>query len=70
MKNPYDSIGNQTRELPAYSSVPQRTALARSPLIVKDVSYFYPMVNISFSSGGIHRTVSYTEVYRLLRVHR
>ena len=61
MKNLNDTIGNRTRDFRACSSVPQRIALPRAPLIVKDLSYFYTMVNTSFSSGGINRTVSYTE---------
>jgi hypothetical protein len=33
MKNSNDTIGNQTRELPACSAVPQQTAPPRAPLI-------------------------------------
>jgi hypothetical protein len=40
IKNPNDSIGNRTRELPAYSSVPQRTALPGDTLIVKTFHIF------------------------------
>jgi hypothetical protein len=31
MKNFNETIGNQTRDLPAYSAVPQTTALPRAP---------------------------------------
>jgi hypothetical protein len=31
MKNSSDTIGNQTREFPAYSAVPQTTAPPRAP---------------------------------------
>jgi hypothetical protein len=31
MKNSTDTIGKQTRKLPAYSTVPQPTALPRAP---------------------------------------
>jgi len=33
MKNSSDTIGNRTRELPAYSEVPQPTAQPRTPFI-------------------------------------
>jgi hypothetical protein len=35
MKNSTDIIGNRTRYLPAYSTLPQPTALPRTPLHVK-----------------------------------
>jgi hypothetical protein len=36
MKNSSDTIGNQTRELPTCSAVPQPNALLRAPLRKKD----------------------------------
>jgi hypothetical protein len=32
IKDSYDTIGNQTRDLPASSAVPQPTALPRAPI--------------------------------------
>jgi len=57
MKNPNDSIGNRTRDFPACSSVPQRYALLLAPLMVKEISYFYPMVNTGICFVGINRTL-------------
>jgi len=38
MKNSNDTIGNQTRELPACSAVPQPTALPGAPVYVFDIT--------------------------------
>ena len=36
MKHSNDTIGNRTRDLPAYSAVPQPTVLPRAPFYPKD----------------------------------
>jgi len=38
MKNPNDTIGNRTRDLPAFSSVSQPTASTRTPKIFPSFS--------------------------------
>jgi hypothetical protein len=40
MKNSNDTIGNQTRDLPTCSAVPQRTALPRAPYNLLNILYF------------------------------
>jgi hypothetical protein len=46
MKNSNDTIGNQTRGLPACSALPQPTALPHAPTLCRNVIYF---VHICFS---------------------
>jgi hypothetical protein len=40
MKNSNDTIGNQSRDLPACSAVPQPTAPPRAPIVMKGTEYF------------------------------
>jgi len=40
MKNCNDTIGNRTRDLPAYSAVPQSTAPPRAPIIYAYIYLF------------------------------
>jgi hypothetical protein len=48
MKNSNDSIGNQTRDVPACSAVPQPTAPPRAPLSACTLK-IEPVVNLSLS---------------------
>ena len=53
MKNSNDIIGNQTRDLPACSTVPQQTALPRAPtatctiVITANCCYYYLLLFIT-----------------------
>jgi hypothetical protein len=48
MKNPNDLIENQTRDLPAFSAVPQLTALLRTPDINHRSLKIIRLVNTDF----------------------
>ena len=60
MKNPSDTIGNRTRDLPTCNAVPQPTALSRTPSIL------FKMTNISLKFclllGNINQYIIYTEI--------
>jgi hypothetical protein len=48
MKNCSGSIWNRTRDLPAFSAVPQPTAPPRAPLILKEEFYFSSLTYSNF----------------------
>jgi hypothetical protein len=45
MKNSKDTIGNQTRDLPTCSAVPQPTAPPRAPNQIEQVINFNDIIN-------------------------
>ena len=62
MKNSNDTIGNQTRDLPTCSAVPQPTALPRAPVVCVDevIMGEYGFRHIRFTSSQIFSKVMTT----------
>ena len=59
MKNSYDTIGNRTRDLPAFSAVPQPSAPPRTPGSSKwDIKNLRPQTN--YAPAKLQRTTNWT----------
>jgi hypothetical protein len=58
MKNPNDTIGNRTRDLPACSAVPQPTAPSRTPLLM--VAFLNSCLQTQYGDSANIFVVNYT----------
>jgi hypothetical protein len=66
MKNSSDTIGNQTRDLPACSTVPQLTAPPRNPLVCMDCEQFTIVMPISILCHYLQLAIPNVQLFHTL----